>query len=121
MATKGRMEARERRRTAIRKRVHGTTERPRLAVFRSLRHMYAQVIDDQTSQTLVSASTLSVEIRTDADKAKKVDAAKLVGKLVAKKCLEKGIDKVVFDRGGFHYHGRITALADAARESGLKF
>lgn len=100
----------------MRNKIKGTTERPRLAVFRSTQHMYAQIIDDTVGNTLVSASTL--EVKVDGTKS---DAAKAVGEAVAKKALEKGIDKVVFDRGGNLYHGRIKALADGAREAGLDF
>ena len=112
-------------RNAIRRRVHhrirekisGTAERPRLNVYRSLNHIYAQVIDDQKGETLVSASTLALKAKTGGNLA----AAKEIGKAVAEKAVEKGIKKVVFDRGGFLYHGRIKALADAAREAGLEF
>lgn len=100
----------------MRNKIKGTTERPRLAVFRSTQHIYAQIIDDTVGNTLVSASTL--EVKVDGTKS---DAAKAVGEAVAKKALEKGIDKVVFDRGGNLYHGRIKALADGAREAGLDF
>jgi large subunit ribosomal protein L18 len=101
----------------IRRKMTGTTERPRLNVYRSLNHIYAQVIDDTTGQTLVSASTLSAKLKTGGN----VAAAKEVGKLVAERAQQKGIKRVVFDRGGYLYHGRIKALADAARESGLEF
>lgn len=100
----------------MRNKIKGTAERPRLAVFRSTQHIYAQIIDDTVGNTLVSASTL--EVKVDGTKS---DAAKAVGEAVAKKALEKGIDKVVFDRGGNLYHGRIKALADGAREAGLDF
>ena len=99
-----------------RTKIKGTAERPRLAVFRSTQHIYAQIIDDTVGNTLVSASTLDVKVDGT-----KTDAAKAVGEAVAKKALEKGIDKVVFDRGGNLYHGRIKALADGAREAGLDF
>jgi len=99
-----------------RNKLKGTAERPRLAVFRSAQHIYAQIIDDTVGNTLVAASTL--EVKVDGTKS---DAAKAVGEAVAKKALEKGIDKVVFDRGGNLYHGRIKALADGAREAGLDF
>ena len=112
-------EQREKKRMRIRKKIHGTAERPRLSVFKSARHVYAQVIDDDTGATLAAASTLDEELA--GAKAKKAETAKQVGALVAKRCLEKKIDKVVFDRGGFPYHGRVKALADAAREAGLKF
>jgi large subunit ribosomal protein L18 len=112
-------------RNAIRQRIHarirqklaGTAERPRLSVYRSLNHTYAQVIDDQKGETLVSASTLALKIKTGDN----VAAAKEIGKAVAEQATKQGIKKVVFDRGGFLYHGRIKALADAAREAGLEF
>jgi large subunit ribosomal protein L18 len=112
-------------RNAIRQRIHarirrkmsGTGERPRLNVYRSLGHIYAQVIDDQKGETLVSASTLALKVKTGGNLA----AAKEIGKAVAEKAAEKGIKKVVFDRGGYLYHGRIKALAEAAREAGLEF
>jgi large subunit ribosomal protein L18 len=115
----------QRKRNAIRQRVHdrirakmqGTAERPRLNVYRSLNHIYVQVIDDSQGVTLISASTVQSKIKTGGN----VAAAKEVGKLVAERAQEKGIKKVVFDRGGYLYHGRIKALADAARESGLEF
>jgi len=112
-------------RNAIRQRIHkrireklsGSTERPRLNVYRSLNHIYAQVIDDQKGETLVSASTIALKLKTGGN----VAAAKEIGKAIAEKATAKGIKKVVFDRGGFLYHGRIKALADAAREGGLEF
>ena len=113
-------ESRVWRKKRIRKKISGNAERPRLSVFRSASHIYAQVIDDDTHQTVVAASSLSKEI-TEADKAVKTEIAKRVGILVAKLCLENNIRKVVFDRNGFVYHGRIKALADGARESGLEF
>ncbi len=115
--------ARERRRVheRIRKKVMGTAERPRLAVFRSLNHMYAQIIDDSQGKTLVAASTLEKEVRGDIKGSGNITAAKLVGKNIAQRARAKGIEAVVFDRGGYIYHGRIRALAEAARESGLKF
>lgn len=103
----------------IRKVVNGSAERPRLAVFRSNKEIYAQVIDDQAGKTLVSASSRVKEVA--AQKVNKVDKAKLVGKLVAERALEAGINNVVFDRGGYLYHGRVKSLAEAAREGGLKF
>ncbi|MES1157581.1 MAG: 50S ribosomal protein L18 [Haliangium ochraceum] len=112
-------ESRKKRHRSLRKRVSGTSERPRLAVFRSTRHIYAQVIDDLVQKTLVSATDIEEALRSS--KAPKKDRAKLVGAAVAKKCLEKGIDKVVFDRAGYKYHGRVSALAEGAREAGLKF
>ena len=108
-----------RRKAHIRKKVEGSTERPRLSVYRSLNHIYAQVIDDSTGKTLLSASTLSPELKDG--KGKKAEQAKEVGKLVAKKCAEAKIEAVVFDRNGFMYHGRIAAVAEGAREGGLKF
>ena len=105
----------------IRNRFSGTAERPRLAVFRSNNHMYAQIIDDTVGNTLVSASTLEKEIKAELEKTNNVDAAAYLGTVIAKRAIEKGIDTVVFDRGGFIYHGKIEALADAAREAGLKF
>ena len=112
---------RERRKLRIRKKVNGTTERPRLTVFRSAKHIYAQVIDDVTGETLAHASTLSKDLRGTFDEDNKVDAAKKVGALIAKLCKSKQIEKVVFDRNGYLYHGRIGALAQAAREAGLDF
>jgi large subunit ribosomal protein L18 len=112
-------ELRFRRKVHIRKKVEGIVGRPRLSVYRSLNHIYAQVIDDVTGKTLASASTLSAELK-DA-KGKKKEQAKEVGKLVAKKCQDAKIEAVVFDRNGFMYHGRIAAVADGAREGGLKF
>lgn len=105
----------------IRKKVKGTPQKPRLAVFRSEKHIYAQIIDDTKGHTLVSASTLDKELRQRLSKTYKVEAAKEVGRLIAQRALSLGIRTVVFDRGGFKYHGRIKALADAAREAGLKF
>jgi large subunit ribosomal protein L18 len=113
--------ARQRRKKRVRKRVFGTSERPRLSVFKSAKHIYAQVIDDVQGQTLVSASTLDPEIRESIKYGGNIEAAKKVGALVGKRALEKGIKTVVFDRNGFLYHGRIKALADSAREAGLKF
>lgn len=104
----------------IRNEIRGTPQRPRLCVFRSLRHIYAQVVDDWNGQTLVAASTLKLEEKK-LEKGGSVDAATRVGKTIAEKVKEKGIEQVVFDRGGFAYHGRVKALAEAAREAGLKF
>ncbi len=101
----------------IREKLAGTDVRPRLNVYRSLNHIYAQVIDDQKGETLVSASSLSLKLKTGGN----VAAAKEIGKAVAERAVEKGIKKVVFDRGGYLYHGRVKALADAAREAGLEF
>ena len=105
----------------IRNRFSGTAERPRLAVFRSNNHMYAQIIDDTVGNTLVSASTLEKEIKAELEKTNNVDAAAYLGTVIAKRALEKGISEVVFDRGGFIYQGKIAALAEAAREAGLEF
>ncbi|MCY1012149.1 50S ribosomal protein L18 [Nannocystis pusilla] len=109
-----------RRKASIRKRVHGTTERPRLSVFRSAKHIYAQVIDDSTSATLVASSSLIKELAAESEKTKR-ELAELVGTAIAKACLAKGITKVVFDRNGYIYHGRVKALADGARAGGLDF
>ena len=105
----------------IRNRFSGTAERPRLAVFRSNNHMYAQIIDDTVGNTLVAASTLEKEIKAELEKTNNVDAAAYLGTVIAKRAIEKGIKEVVFDRGGFIYQGKIAALADAAREAGLEF
>jgi large subunit ribosomal protein L18 len=122
MITKGdRNEARKRRHLRVRKRVRGTAERPRLNVFRSNKHIYAQIIDDVTGRTLASASTLEKELRAEVENGANVEAARKVGQLVAKRALEKGCTAVVFDRGGYLYHGRVQALAEAAREAGLQF
>lgn len=110
----------QRRKARVRKRVIGTSERPRLNVYRSNKHIYAQIIDDTQSKTLAAVSTESADL-AGADNLKKMEAAKKVGELMGKKAIEKGIDKVVFDRGGYIYHGRIKALAEGAREAGLKF
>jgi large subunit ribosomal protein L18 len=117
----GKVETRIRRKKRIRKKVTGSTERPRLSVFRSARHIYAQVIDDASGKTLAAASTMVEGVREQTASGKKTDAAKLVGAAIAKACSEKGIEKVVFDRNGYIYHGRIRALAEAAREAGLSF
>ncbi len=105
----------------LRNRISGTPARPRLAVFRSNNHMYAQVIDDTAGITLVSACTLEKDVKEGLEKTNNIDAAKQVGTVVAKRALEKGITTVVFDRGGYIYHGKVQALADAAREAGLTF
>ena len=110
-----------RRHWRLRKHINGTAERPRLNVFRSLSNIYAQVIDDQNGVTLVSASSLDKEIKEQNVSGGNAEGAKLVGALVAKRAIEKGITTVVFDRGGYIYHGRVAALAEAAREAGLKF
>ncbi len=105
----------------VRKKVFGTSERPRLSVYKSLKHIYAQIVDDTKGVTLVSASTLDKELRDKLAELTKTEEAREVGRLIAKRALEKGIKKVVFDRGGFIYHGRIKALAEGAREGGLEF
>ena len=105
----------------VRNRFSGTAERPRLAVFRSNNHMYAQIIDDTVGNTLVAASTLEKDVKAELEKTNNVDAAAYLGTVIAKRALEKGITTVVFDRGGFIYQGKIAALADAAREAGLEF
>ncbi|NBI92443.1 50S ribosomal protein L18 [Lachnospiraceae bacterium] len=105
----------------IRNRFSGTPERPRLAVFRSNNHMYAQIIDDTVGKTLVAASTLEKDVKAELEKTNNVDAAAYVGKVIAKRALEKGITTVVYDRGGYIYHGKVAALAEAAREAGLVF
>ena len=105
----------------MRRKVRGTPERPRLSVFRSLRHMYAQVIVDTTGQTLASASTLNKEIRGKSKQTGNTEAAKKVGELIARRSIDKGITHVIFDRDGYLYHGRVKALAEAAREHGLVF
>lgn len=107
--------------TRIRKKLSGSDKRPRLCVFRSLAHIYAQVVDDLAGKTLVAASSLEKEVCGDKKKAGNVAAAKMVGKAIAERAKSKGIEAVVFDRGGYLYHGRVKALAEAARESGLKF
>jgi len=113
--------ARERRKKRIRKKVFGSTERPRLSIYRTAGHMYAQVIDDTRGLTLVAASTLSPELKSHDGHRGNAEAAAAVGKLLAEKARAANIDKVVFDRNGFLYHGRVKALADAAREAGLDF
>ncbi|MHC1749872.1 MAG: 50S ribosomal protein L18 [Cellulosilyticaceae bacterium] len=105
----------------LRNKFHGTAERPRLSVFRSEKHIYAQIIDDITGTTLVAASTVEKDIKAQLAAGSNVEAAQVVGKAIAEKAKAKGIDNVVFDRGGFLYHGRVKALADAAREAGLEF
>ena len=105
----------------MRNRFSGTAERPRLAVFRSNNHMYAQIIDDTVGHTLVAASTLEKDVKAELEKTNNVDAAAYLGTVIAKRAIEKGIKEVVFDRGGFIYQGKIAALADAAREAGLEF
>src|SRR5690606_15944496 len=112
---------REKRKYRIRHKISGSAERPRLTVFRSASHIYAQVIDDVTGTTLASASTLSPDLKGSLGEADKTEQAKKVGALIAKVCAERKIEQVVFDRNGFLYHGRVKALADAAREAGLNF
>src|SRR6187399_532819 len=112
---------RARRKLRIRRKISGGTERPRLSIFRSGRHVYAQVVNDVDGKTLAAASTLSRDLKSTLGEDTKTDAAKKVGALIAKICLEKKIEKVVFDRNGYLYHGRVKALAEAAREAGLKF
>lgn len=109
------------RHSRIRKAMRGTAARPRLSVFRSLKHIYAQIVDDTKGTTLATASTLDLELRTEVKGKKKTAAGELVGQLLAKRAQDKGITSVVFDRGGYKYHGRIKALADAARKAGLQF
>ena len=116
-----RQDIRVKKHNRMRSRFSGTAERPRLAVFRSNNHMYAQIIDDTVGNTLVAASTLDKDVKDKLEKTNNVEAAKYLGTVVAKKALEKGIKEVVFDRGGFIYHGKVAALADAAREAGLQF
>jgi large subunit ribosomal protein L18 len=115
------LEARDRRKKRVRKHVSGTPERPRLSVYRSLSHVYAQVVDDSAGKTLAHASTLSPELKGSLEDVDKKGAAKKVGELVAKKCLEKDIKAVVFDRNGLPYHGRIAAVAEGGRSGGLQF
>ncbi len=112
---------REKKHSRLRNRFSGTAERPRLAVFRSNNHMYAQIIDDTVGNTLVAASTLEKSVKAELEKTNNVDAAAYLGTVVAKRALEKGIKTVVFDRGGFIYQGKVKALAEAAREAGLEF
>ena len=121
VSKKSKAELRVKKHMRIRNRVNGTAERPRLAVFRSNDHMYAQIIDDTVGNTLVSASTNEKAVKAELDKTNNIEAAAYVGKLVAERAKEKGITEVVFDRGGFLYHGKIEALAEAAREAGLVF
>ena len=121
VSKESRQEIRAKKHMKIRNRFSGTAERPRLAVFRSNNHMYAQVIDDVAGKTLVSASTLEKDIKAELKNTDDIEAATKVGDVVAKRALEKGIKAVVFDRGGYIYHGKVKALADAAREAGLEF
>ena len=121
VSKKSRTVVRENKHRKLRNRFSGTAERPRLAVFRSNNHMYAQIIDDTVGKTLVSASTLDKDVKAELEKSNNVEAATVVGTVVAKKALEKGITTVVYDRGGFVYEGKVKALAEAAREAGLEF
>jgi large subunit ribosomal protein L18 len=121
MAKNNRRVARLRRHRRVRKHVVGTPERPRLNVFRSLRHIYAQVIDDSQEHTLVSASTVDEQVESQIQGLNKTQQARVVGKVLAERAVKQGIGKVVFDRGGYQYHGRVKALADGAREGGLEF
>ena len=121
VSKKSRSEVRAKKHRRLRNHISGTAERPRLAVFRSNNHMYAQIIDDTVGNTLVAASTLEQAVKAELEKTNNVDAAACVGKVIAEKALEKGIKEVVFDRGGFIYQGKVQALAEAAREAGLEF
>ena len=121
VSKESRTKIREKKHRRQRNRFSGTAERPRLAVFRSNNHMYAQIIDDTVGNTLVSACTLQKDVKAELEKTNNVDAAAYLGTVIAKKALEKGITTVVFDRGGFIYQGKVKALADAAREAGLEF
>ena len=121
VSKKSRTVVRENKHRKLRNRFSGTAERPRLAVFRSNNHMYAQIIDDTVGKTLVSASTLDKDVKAELEKTNNVEAATVVGTVVAKKAIEKGITNVVYDRGGFVYEGKVKALAEAAREAGLEF
>jgi len=121
VSKESRQKIRVKKHARLRNRFSGTAERPRLAVFRSNNHMYAQIIDDTVGNTLVAASTVEKEVKAELEKTNNVDAAAYLGTVIAKRALEKGITEVVFDRGGFIYQGKIAALADAAREAGLQF
>ena len=121
VSKKSRQEMRVKKHKALRNHLSGTQERPRLAVFRSNNHMYAQIIDDTVGNTLVAASTVEKDVKAELEKTNNVDAAAYLGTVIAKRALEKGITTVVFDRGGFIYQGKIAALAEAAREAGLEF
>jgi large subunit ribosomal protein L18 len=118
---KSREEARKARHRRVRKKIFGTAERPRLNVYRSLKHIYAQVIDDFEGRTIASASTIDKELKGKLNSGCNIEAAKAVGELIARRAMEKGVKQVVFDRGGYLYHGRVKALADSAREGGLQF
>ena len=121
MGNKSRTTARKRRHNRVRRKGHGTSIRPRLNVFRSAKHICAQLIDDDQGQTLAQASTLESEFRSQEEQGTQIDRAKAVGAVVADRAKEKGINRVVFDRSGYKYHGRVKALADAARDAGLQF
>ena len=121
VSKKSRAEVRTKKHSRMRNRFSGTAERPRLSVFRSNNHMYAQIIDDTVGNTLVSASTLEKDVKSEIEKTNNVEAAAYLGTVIAKRALEKGIKTVVFDRGGFIYQGKVAALAEAAREAGLEF
>ena len=121
VSKKSRSEVRVKKHNRLRNHLSGTTECPRLAVFRSNNHMYAQIIDDTVGTTLVSASTVQKDVKAELEKTNNVDAAAYLGTVIAKKAIEKGIKEVVYDRGGFIYQGKVQALADAAREAGLEF
>jgi len=121
VSKKSRSEIRIKKHNRMRNRFSGTAERPRLSVFRSNNHMYAQIIDDVAGNTLVAASTLDKDVKAELTKTNNVEAAALLGQVIAKKALDKGINTVVFDRGGFIYQGKVQALAEAAREAGLEF
>ena len=121
VSKKSRSEVRIKKHNRMRNRFSGTAERPRLSVFRSNNHMYAQIIDDTVGNTLVSASTLEKDVKAELEKTNNVEAAAYLGTVIAKRALEKGIKTVVFDRGGFIYQGKVAALAEAAREAGLEF
>ncbi|HON58726.1 MAG TPA: 50S ribosomal protein L18 [Smithella sp.] len=121
MASKKTLKVREKREKRTRSKISGTQERPRLSIFRSLKHIYVQAIDDVNAKTVAEASTLSKDVDKKINSMKKVEAAREVGKLIAQKLQAMGIEKIVFDRGRFLYHGRVKALAEAARENGLKF
>ena len=121
VSKKSRQEVRAKKHRRMRNRLSGTAERPRLAVFRSNNHMYAQIIDDVAGTTLASACTLEKEVKAELEKTNNVEAAAYLGTVIGKRALEKGIETVVFDRGGYIYQGKVAALADAAREAGLEF
>ena len=121
VSKESRQEVRVKKHIKIRNRFAGTAERPRLAVFRSNNHMYAQIIDDTVGKTLVAASTVEKDVKAELQKTNDVEAAAYLGKVIAKRALDKGINAVVFDRGGYIYQGKVAALAEAAREAGLEF